>query len=107
MGKKTYNWLKINLSKVQLKFNLRKQSFQCPKCGGDLFLETTSEVMDGNSLYHCNNDEHTFFTNRRTSQDRTELFENCEKEPSFIDFDFHKIWYLDTSGNWVCEDVEK
>lgn len=47
------NWCKI-----------KEQQYRCPICGGKLFptQNTMIHVMDGNTVIHCENDEHTFFS---------------------------------------------
>jgi hypothetical protein len=64
---------------------------KCPFCNGLLWVEFDRNVMDGNSVYHCeNHNDHTFWRNAR---ERSEIL-HYNKRSSSTDWDAYGDYVL-------------
>jgi uncharacterized protein with PIN domain len=79
-------------------WKIKEQQFKCPICNGKLFSvqHTMKRVMDGNTVIHCEDNEHTFF---KSSWD-TEviLYQNDNASETTSKYDKE---YKYTNGVWV------
>lgn len=80
---------------------VKKTNVKCPICNSDLYTvkKRIIRVMDGNTVYHCeNNEEHRFWKNSRELGEILHL----NKKASETDFNSEKDYKL-VDGSWnVC-----
>ena len=64
MGKEKLEWMIATNERMGGDWcKIKEYSKLCPICGGKLYSAhiTMMQVLDGNNLIHCMNEEHTFF----------------------------------------------
>lgn len=77
---------------------INEEAWRCPKCGGDLFSvhESLPTTMDGNTVYHCaEQDDHTFWTNPRGPRDTLRFNKNATDS----DFTYTEEYRM-KDGSW-------
>lgn len=101
MGKKRLDWLiKTNDRMSYGWFEIEKLQYKCPICNGNLFSThlTINIVMDGNTVIHCDNDEHTFYMPARNTE--TLLYQNDNATETTFEYD-KKYKYNYENDNWT------
>jgi hypothetical protein len=80
---------------------VKKINIKCPICNSDLYIvNRMKRVMDGNTVYHCeNNEEHKFWKNSR----ELGAILHLNKNASATNFHSEKDYKL-VDGSWnVCK----
>lgn len=85
MGKEKLEWFRYQQKRMGGYWcDINEYQHKCPICGGKLFSTHINImiVMDGNTVIHCENNEHTFY---RSSWDMENIlyFNNDASETSF------------------------
>lgn len=103
MGKERLEWLKSTIERMgDSWYIIENYELKCPVCGGNLCIEYMRghTIMDGNTVIHCDADEHTFFRRAMGKKHVLYLSKDATKTTSKYEKAFE---YVD--GNWKC--IEK
>jgi hypothetical protein len=99
MGKEKLEWFRFQQKRMgDYWCDINEYQHKCPICGGKLFSTHINMmiVMDGNTVIHCEDNEHTFY---RSSWDmETILYFN--KDASETSFDYETKYKLN-DDKWI------
>ena len=97
MGKSKLDWIEKTILRCGDNWGqIIESHYKCPICNSKLYTAKTGYgldyVMDGNTVYHCSENEHTFFETAwdnkmilYLSEDASETSTNYEKKFELID----------------------
>jgi hypothetical protein len=99
MGKEKLDWFRYQQDRMGEGWCMIDEYYhKCPLCNGKLFSVEMQGmcIMDGNTVIHCEDNEHTFF---RSAWDMEEVLYRNE-DASETSFDYDKK-YKFVESNWV------